>query len=145
MRICLLPVLVFWPADKGWPLERYAQRYNPSFSLPVITGMADENPGADLYREFLYIVDSGANAAKMRETLARMATLGRKLIEHAPIGLPKEEGYSPRGLIRDQFVERTAAERLVDMLLAKVANKPFESEMAPTAFAPCRCRRRLRI
>ena len=35
-------------------------------SIPVITGMADENPGADLYREFLYIVDSGTNAARMR-------------------------------------------------------------------------------
>jgi glycine reductase len=105
-------------------------------SIPVITGMAEENPGADLYREFLYIVDSGANAAKMRETLVQMANLGRKLLEHAPIGLPKEEGYLPRGLIRDQFVEQSAAERLVDMLLAKVANKPFESEMPPTAFAP---------
>src|SRR5512143_3709810 len=105
-------------------------------SIPVITGMAEENPGADLYRELLYIVDSGANAAAMRETLARIATLGRKLIEHAPIGLPKVEGYLPRGLIRDQFVKQTAAERLLDMLLAKVANKPFESEMVPTAFAP---------
>jgi glycine reductase len=105
-------------------------------SLPVITGMAEENPGADLYRELLYIVDSGAHAANMRETLTRMATLGRKLIERAPIGLPKDEGYIPRGLIRDQLVERTAAERLVDMLLAKVADKPFESEMIPTAFAP---------
>jgi glycine reductase len=105
-------------------------------SIPVITGMAEENPGADLYRELLYIVDSSANAAAMREALGRMARLGRKLIEHAPIGLPKEEGYLPRGLIRDQFVEHTAAERLVDMLLAKVANKRFESEMVPTAFAP---------
>jgi glycine reductase len=65
-----------------------------------------------------------------------MAALARKLIDHAPIGLPKEEGYIPRGLIRDQLVEHTAAQRLVDMLLAKVANKPFESEMTPTAFAP---------
>jgi glycine reductase len=105
-------------------------------SMAVITGMAEENPGADLYREFLYIVDSGANAANMREALARMASLGRKLIERAPIGLPKEEGYLPHGLIRDQFVVQTAAERLVDMVLAKLANKPFESEMAPTAFAP---------
>ena len=34
--------------------------------VPVITGMARENPGADLYREVLYIVDSGESAAKMR-------------------------------------------------------------------------------
>jgi betaine reductase len=39
-------------------------------------------------------------------------------------------------LIRDQFVEQTAAQRLVDMVLAKVKGEPFESEMVPTAFAP---------
>src|SRR5205823_2599026 len=33
--------------------------------IPVITGMARENPGADLYRESLFIIDSGDNAAQM--------------------------------------------------------------------------------
>lgn len=105
-------------------------------SIPVITGMADENPGADLYREFLYIVDSGANAAKMRDVLITMAKLAQKMMSKAPIGSPKDEGYLTRGLIRDRFVEKTAGERLVDMALAKVRGEPFESEMAPTAFAP---------
>ena len=52
------------------------------------------------------------------------------------IGSPKEEGYIPRGLIRDQFVEKAAGERLVEMALAKFTGRPFESEMAPAAFAP---------
>jgi glycine reductase complex component B subunit gamma len=42
--------------------------------IPVITGMAQENPGADLYRETLFIIDSGENAARMRDVLTRMAT-----------------------------------------------------------------------
>jgi glycine reductase len=84
----------------------------------------------------MYIVDSGANAANMRETVGKMAALTRKLIDHQPIGLPKEESYFPRGFIRDRFVEKTAGERLVDMVLAKVKGAPFESEMAPTKFAP---------
>lgn len=104
--------------------------------IPVITGMADENPGADLYREFLYIVDSGTNAARMRDVLTTMANLAIKMMSRAPIGSPKAEGYLTRGLIRDQFVEKTAGERLVDMVLAKVKGEPFESEMVPTAFAP---------
>lgn len=107
-----------------------------SLGIPVVTGMARENPGAELYREILYIIDSGDNAAKMREVLGRMVILGRKLVGKQIIGLPKEEGYIPRGLIRDQFVERSSAERLVDMVLAKVKGEPFESEMLPTAFAP---------
>jgi glycine reductase len=105
-------------------------------NIPVVTAMANENPGADLYREFLYIIDSGENASKMRDVLGSMARLAMKLINKEAIGLPREEGYLPRGLIRDSFVEQTAAERLVDMLLAKVKNQPFDSEMTPTMFAP---------
>jgi glycine reductase len=98
-----------------------------TLKIPVVTGMSEENPGVDLYREALYIVDSGTNTARMRDVLAKMANLAGKLVRKAEIGLPAEEGYLPRGLIRDQFVEQTAAQRLVDMVLAKVKGEPFES------------------
>jgi glycine reductase complex component B subunit gamma len=102
--------------------------------IPVVTGMARENPGADLFRESLYIIDSGENAAKMGEVLARMARFAQKLSFKQEIGSPTEEGYIRRGLIRDQFVEKTAAERLVDMVMAKAKGEPFESEMLPATF-----------
>jgi glycine reductase len=98
--------------------------------------MAAENPGADLYRESLYIIDSGDNAGKMRDVLANLARFAGKLMQGQPVGRPEEEGYIPRGLIRDQFVDKTAGERLVDMALAKLRGERFESEMAPAAFAP---------
>ena len=104
--------------------------------IPVVTGMSEENPGVDLYREKLYIVNSGMNAARMRDVLGKMANLATKLVNKAKIGLPAEEGYLTRGFIRDQFVEQTAAQRLVEMVLAKVKGAPFESEMMPTTFAP---------
>lgn len=104
--------------------------------VPAITGMARENPGADLYREMLYIIDSGENAAKMRDVLERMTQVAQKLLQGKPIGTPKDEGYIARGLIRDEFVEKTAGERLVDMALAKLRGQSFESEMAPASFAP---------
>jgi glycine reductase complex component B subunit gamma len=102
--------------------------------IPVITGMSEENPGVDLYRDGLFIIDSGANAAKMRDVLAKMTNLGRKLVSKNAIGLPAEEGYLRRGLLRDQVVEQTAARRLIDMLVSKVKGEPFESEMAPMSF-----------
>jgi glycine reductase complex component B subunit gamma len=105
-------------------------------NIPVLTAMSEENPGTDLYREMMYIVDSGPNAVKMRESVERMARLARKMIDKKPIGLPKEENYFPRGLIRDRFVEQTSGQRLVDMILAKVKGEAFESEMAPTTFTP---------
>ena len=98
--------------------------------------MHEENPGVDLYREGLYIVDSGRNAAHMKQVVQRMAGLARKLAAGEPIGLPREEGYLTRGLIRDQFVGKSSAERLVDMVLAKVRNQPFDTEMPVTSFEP---------
>jgi glycine reductase complex component B subunit gamma len=102
--------------------------------IPVVTGMSEESPGVDLYRDALYIIDSGANAARMREALGKMANLAKKLVGRTAVGLPAEEGYLRRGLLRDQVVEQTAARRLIDMLVAKVSGEPFESEMLPTSF-----------
>jgi glycine reductase len=104
--------------------------------IPSVTAMSEENPGVDLYRESLYIIDSGTSTVKMRGSLLKMANLGKKLFRKEPIGSPAQEGYLRRGLLRDQLVEQRAATRLVDMLLAKMKHQPFESEMLPTAFAP---------
>ncbi len=106
------------------------------FNIPAIAAMSEENPGVDLHRDALYIIDSGTSTAKMRDVLSKMTMLSRKLIAHAPIGSPAEEGYLRRGWLRDQLVEKTAATRLVDMLMAKMTGAPFESEMPATAFAP---------
>src|ERR1043166_1974407 len=104
--------------------------------IPVITAMSEENPGVDLYRDALYIVDSGVSITKMRDVLTKLAALGRKLAAKEIIGLPAAEGYLRLGLLRDQLVEKKAGTRLVDMMLAKVNGLPFESEMLPTSFEP---------
>ncbi len=104
--------------------------------IPAVTAMHEENPGVDLYREGLYIIDSGKNAAHMKEVVARMAGLARKLAAGEAVGTPREEGYLTRGLIRDRFVDQSSAQRLVDMVLAKVQGQPFDSEMPVTSFEP---------
>jgi glycine reductase len=103
--------------------------------IPVITGMAPENPGVDLYRQDLYIVDSGTSVGALREVLSTMGRIATKLTQQQDIGRPKDEGYIPRGILHDEFVEHTAAERLVQMLVAKTTGKPFASEFTPPAFA----------
>jgi glycine reductase len=103
--------------------------------IPVVTGMAVENPGVDLYRQELYIVDSGARVSAMREVLTRMAGMARQLARHQDIGRPSAAGYIPRGMLHDEFVEKSAAERLVEMIVAKTRGEPFVSEFTPPAFA----------
>ena len=105
-------------------------------NIPVLAAMSEENPGTDLYRELMYIVDSGANAAKMRDAVRKMAALARKLIDNQPIGLAQRRKlFSPRLYPRPicRADGRTAAGRHD---LAKVKGEPFESEMAPTTFTP---------
>ena len=97
--------------------------------IPAVSGMAVENPGVDLYKHEVYIVDSGQNAANMREAVAGMARLGSKLVNKEPVGRPSEEGYIPQGILRSEFVEETAAQRLAVMLLAKLNGEPFEAEV----------------
>jgi glycine reductase complex component B subunit gamma len=104
--------------------------------IPVVTGMAVENPGVDLYRQDLYIVDSGTSVQAMRDVLIRMGRLALKLMRHQDIGHPGDEGYIPRGLLRDEFVASTAAARMVEMLVAKTTGAPFESEFTPPTFIP---------
>ena len=50
------------------------------FGIPAITAMSEENPGVDLYRDALYIVDSGTNVTKLRDVVTKMAALGKKLV-----------------------------------------------------------------
>ena len=96
--------------------------------IPAVTGMAVENPGVDLYRQELYIVDSGASVNAMRDVLGKMAGIALKLRQGLAIGAPQEAGYIPRGMLRDAFVEHTAAERLVAMVAAKTRGEAYESE-----------------
>jgi betaine reductase len=106
-----------------------------ALGIPVVTGMAGENPGVDLSRQELYIVDSGASVSGMRDVLRKMGRIATKLARGQDIGRPTEEGYIPRGMLHDEFVEQTAAERMVRMLVTKTAGEPFESELTPPVFA----------
>lgn len=107
-----------------------------ALGIPVMTGMAVENPGVDMYRQDLYIVDAGTQVQAMRQVLTTMARLAGKLASQQAIGQPREEGYIPQGMLRDTFVEPTAAERLVAMVYAKTTGQPFESEFTPPTFTP---------
>lgn len=97
--------------------------------IPAVTGMFAENPGVDLYRRSLYIVETGSSATEMQAVISRMLALGGKLVSGESIGRPTEEGYFPRGITRNELVQHTAAERATTMLLAKLRGDAFASEV----------------
>ena len=101
-----------------------------------ITGMALENPGVDLYRERVYIVDSGPDVSGMQNALTNMARLGVKLADKESLGRPSNEGYIPQGVLKSEFVDQTAANRLAQMLLAKIKGEAFTSEVPTQPVEP---------
>ena len=107
-----------------------------NIGIPAVTAMASENPGVDLYRQDVRIVDSGQNVAQMRDVLTKMVSLVKKLAIGEAVGSPIEDSYFAQGILHDVFTDKSAAVRLVDMALAKAAGLPFESEFTTTAFEP---------
>jgi glycine reductase len=137
MRIDLLVAGPCFDAGRyGMAAGALCTAVQTQLGIAAVAAMHEENPGVDLYREAVYIVDSGASTLKMRDVLARMAGIGKRLVDKEAIGLPAAEGYLARGLLRDQLGSETAATRLVDMLLAKIRGENFASEMSPTKFSP---------
>lgn len=97
--------------------------------IPAVTGMYGENPGASLYKRDIYIVKTADSARGMTEAVAKMVNLAIKLGNKEEIDRPSEEGYFARGIFRSEASDKTAAERAIDMLLAKLQEKPFETEV----------------
>jgi glycine reductase len=103
--------------------------------IPAVTGMHAENPGVELYRRQVYIVETGAEATRMLAEAKRLVALGLKLAQGDAIGAPAAEGYFPRGVTRNVVAAATAADRATAMLLDKLARRPFASEVPRPAFA----------
>ncbi len=103
-------------------------------NIPVITAMYIENPGADMYKKDLYIVETKNSAADMRKAVPKLAKLALKVARGEAIGSPAEEGYIARGLRKNIFVEKTGGERAVDMLIKKLKGEEFTTEYPMPVF-----------
>lgn len=96
--------------------------------IPSITGMYKENPGADMFKNKVYMVSTKNSAAGMRDAVKKMAPLALKLAKGEKIGSSAEEGYMPNGIRVNFFEKERGSKRAVGMLLKKLAGKEFETE-----------------
>ncbi|AOT69199.1 sarcosine reductase [Geosporobacter ferrireducens] len=99
------------------------------YNIPTLTGLYAENPAVDIYKDKTYIAETGNSAAAMRKAVPLMVKLANKLLNGEKLGLPKEEGYIPKGIRMNIFKEKTGAERALDMLINKLSGKPYETEV----------------
>ncbi len=111
-----------------------ADAVKTELGIPVLTGMYEENPGADMFKAKVYMVATKNSAAGMRDAVGKMAPLALKLARKEKIGASCEEGYMPNGIRVNFFEEKRGSARAVDMLLKKLAGKPFTTEFPMPAF-----------
>lgn len=102
--------------------------------IPAITGMYEENPGADMYKKSVYIVQTKNSAAGMRDAVKKLAPLALKLAKNEEIGKPQEEGYLERGVRKNIFRDKVGGERAVDMMVKKLKGEEFETEFPMPTF-----------
>ena len=103
---------------------------NKELGIPCVTGMFKENPGVEIYRKFIYIIDTPETIVGMKESLPKSGQLALKLYQGQSIGTPAEEGYFPRGIRKNVFSEKLASERVIDILIAKLSGKSYLTEIS---------------
>ncbi len=97
--------------------------------IPAVTGMYPENPGVELYGQAIYCIATGSSAAGMGKAMPAMVKLAFKLLAGETIGSPSEEGYIARGYKRNTFAKDNGARRAVDMLLKRLKEQPYFTEL----------------
>lgn len=102
-----------------------------AFGVEAITSMHQENPGVDMFKKDVYIFPGGKSAAATKKDAEKMAALGDKILAGQTMFMAEQEGFFVRGIRHQVWLEdgTPAADRAVAMLLKKLNNEPFVSEL----------------
>lgn len=100
-----------------------------ALGIPAVTAMHIENPGVELYRRTAYVLPAAPTALGMNDALTRLARFAVKLGSGTAIGEAAADGYFGRGVRRVTLHDRRAADRALDMLAARLAGRPFTTEL----------------
>src|SRR5215510_1104810 len=102
-----------------------------NWHIPAITGMHEDNPGTKEIGRHVLVIQTGASAASMQESLKRFSLLIERLLardENAVANFRAEYCLA----IPRRFTVRSPAPdyvRAADLLLAKLNGEPHESEI----------------
>ena len=95
----------------------------------AISAMHPDNPGAMSGWPDVLMVPTGETSADMPQALAAVVRLAAKLSRGEALGPAEVEGYMPRGVRRVHDRQRPGYQRALDMLLAKLKDEPFRTEV----------------
>ena len=111
-----------------------AKAVQETLKIPALTGMYIENPGVDMFKKDVYIIETANAATGMRKAIPSMASLALKLASKDADLNPELDGYIARGMRKNYFAELTGAERAVNMLVKKLNHEPYTTEYPMPVF-----------
>lgn len=97
--------------------------------IPSVSAMHTENPAVSMYVKNNYIIATPETASGMRDALPALAGLALKLAKKEKVGPARLEGYIPTGFRRNEYNDKTGAVRCVEMLLKKLRNESYNTEI----------------
>jgi glycine reductase len=102
--------------------------------VPALIGLHWENPAVDIYRQDAYIYPCAETVVGMRKDLPPFARLALKLGKNGKLDPAFVDGYIPRGFRYNEFLPKNAAERSIDMLLARMRGETPITEVPLRGF-----------
>lgn len=130
----------FFAGRYGFACVEICHAVSTSLGLYCVTGMFPENPAVATYMQYkgrkVFALPTGDAVSRMGEALEKMAGLVCKLAAGSAIGSASKEGYIPRGFRVRVATGKTGAERALDMLLDKMAGRPFVTEILVESLEP---------
>lgn len=112
----------------GFACGTMAEAVQEELNIPSMTGMYEENPGADMFKKSVYIVSTKDSAVGMKDAVSKMVPLALKIAKGEEVGTAEEEGYMERGIRENFFTDKRGSERAVDMIVKKLKGEEFETE-----------------
>lgn len=105
------------------------------FAVPAVTSMNEENPGVQLFSKDVYIMRGGKRATFMKQDMEKLVSFSEKIALKQPVLPAVMEGYFPRGVRHEVFLEDLgmkpvmASDRAFEMLLAKLRGGVYQTEL----------------
>ena len=102
------------------------------FGVKVLTSMHAENPGVEMFKKDVIIMDGANAAAKMRKDMKNLCAVANKMLRGEVLTCAND-GYFPRGCRHEYYLEdvheNTAAYRGVQMLIKKIKGEDYQTEL----------------
>ena len=102
-----------------------------NWRIPAITGMHEDNPGTKEIGRHVFVIQTGASAASMQESLKRFSLLIERLLTGNENAIENFRAEHCLPIPRRFTVRSDAPDyvRAVDLLLAKLNGQTYESEI----------------